>query len=81
MTMKINDNGVQRDMTKEEKDKYIKSSEALTEEKEAHEAWAVIALAEAEAQAEAQAAREVARQAVLDRLGLSADEVQLLLGT
>ena len=36
--------------------------------------------AEAEAQVEAQAAREVARQEVLDRLGLSAAEVQLLLG-
>lgn len=37
-------------------------------------------LAEAEARAAAQAAREVARQEVLDRLGLSAAEVQLLLG-
>ena len=36
--------------------------------------------AEAEAQADAQAAREVDRQAILDRLGLSAAEVQLLLG-
>ena len=36
--------------------------------------------AAAQAQADAQAAREVARQEVLDRLGLSADEVQLLLG-
>lgn len=36
--------------------------------------------AEAVAQADAQAARDIARQAVLDRLGLSADEVQLLLG-
>ena len=36
--------------------------------------------AEAEAQAEAQAAKEVSRQEVLDRLGLSAAEVQLLLG-
>ena len=36
--------------------------------------------AEAEEQADAQAAREVARQEVLDRLGLSAAEVQLLLG-
>jgi hypothetical protein len=35
--------------------------------------------AEAEALAEAEAAREVARQEVLDRLGLSAAEVQLLL--
>ena len=40
----------------------------------------VLDLAEAEARSEAQAAREVARQAVLDRLGLSAAEVQLLLG-
>ena len=36
--------------------------------------------AAAQAQADAQAAREVARQEVLDRLGLSADDVQLLLG-
>lgn len=36
--------------------------------------------AETEAQADAQAAKEVARQEVLDRLGLSAAEVQLLLG-
>lgn len=36
--------------------------------------------AEAAAQVEAQAARDIARQAVLDRLGLSAAEVQLLLG-
>lgn len=40
----------------------------------------VLDLAEAEARSEAQAAREVARQEVLDRLGLSAAEVQLLLG-
>ena len=36
--------------------------------------------AAAETQAAAKAAREVARQEVLDRLGLSAAEVQLLLG-
>ena len=36
--------------------------------------------AEAEAKSEAKAVREVARQEVLDRLGLSAAEVQLLLG-
>ena len=36
--------------------------------------------AEATARAEAQAAKEAARQEVLDRLGLSAAEVQLLLG-
>jgi hypothetical protein len=35
--------------------------------------------AQAEAQAEAEA-KETARQAILDRLGLSAEEAQLLLG-
>lgn len=37
-------------------------------------------LAEWQAQADAQAAREVARQAVLDKLGLTADEAAVLLG-
>jgi len=36
---------------------------------------------EAEAQAEAAEARAVARQAVLDRLGLTEQEAQLLLGS
>jgi hypothetical protein len=36
--------------------------------------------AEAEAQAEAQAAKAIARQAVLDKLGLTADEAAALLG-
>jgi hypothetical protein len=36
--------------------------------------------AEAEAQAEAQAAKALARQAVLDKLGLTADEAAALLG-
>ena len=36
-------------------------------------------LAEAEALAEAQAIKEVARQAILDRLGITAEEAQLLL--
>ena len=36
--------------------------------------------AETEAQAESQAARVIARQEVLDRLGITADEAQLLLG-
>ena len=35
---------------------------------------------EAEAQAEAQAAKAAARQAVLDKLGLTQDEAQALLG-
>lgn len=37
-------------------------------------------IAEAEAQAEAQAAKAAARQAVLDKLGLTADEAAALLG-
>lgn len=36
--------------------------------------------AEAEAQAEAQAAKAIARQAVIDKLGLTAAEVASLLG-
>lgn len=66
MTMKINDNGVERDMTEAEQ--------------AAHEAWAIVSQAEAKALADAQAAKTVARQAVLDKLGLSADEAQALLG-
>jgi hypothetical protein len=64
--MKINDNGVDRDMNETE----------LAEYQEA----AKVAKAEAKAYAEAQAAKAVARQAVLDKLGLSADETQALLG-
>lgn len=37
-------------------------------------------LAEWEAQAEAQAAKAAAREALLERLGMTADEAQLLLG-
>ena len=36
--------------------------------------------AEAVAQAEAQTAKDVARQVVLDKLGLTADEAKVLLG-
>jgi len=49
---------------------------ATTDEGAAIEA----AHAEAEAQAEAQAAKFAARQAVLDKLGLTADEAAALLG-
>jgi head-tail adaptor len=66
MTMKINDNGIDRDMTEAEQ--------------EAHEAWAKIAQAEAKAFTEAQAERAAARKAVLDKLGLTADEAAALLG-
>jgi hypothetical protein len=65
MIMKINDNGIDRDMTEAEQ--------------KAHEAWAKIAQAEAKAFTEAQAAKAAARQAVLDKLELTADEVTALL--
>ena len=67
MTRKINDNGTTRNMT--------------AEEEAAHLAWAVEAQAEAQAQAEALEAKAAARQAVLDRLGLTEQEAQLLLGS
>ena len=66
MTMKTNDNGIDREMT--------------ADEKTAHEAWAVIAQAEAKTSADKQIAKQVARQTVLDKLGLTADEAQALLG-
>jgi hypothetical protein len=64
--MKTNDNGVDRDMTETELADY--------------EAWAVIAQAEAEARSEAEADKAAARQAVLDKLGLTANEAAALLG-
>jgi len=66
MALKINDNGIDREMT--------------TEEETAHKAWQKIAKAEAEAQAEAQVAKVAARQAVLEKLGLTTDEAAALLG-
>lgn len=64
--MKINDNGTDRDMT--------------TAEQEAHEAWQKLAAAEAKEQNKAEADKATAKQAVLDRLGITADEAALLLG-
>jgi len=65
MTMKINDNGVDRNMTKAEQ--------------AAHEAASLIAQAEHEAREKAQADRAKAREAVITKLGLTADEVAALL--
>ena len=50
--------------------------DATADETAAIDAQAV----ELQAQAEAQAAKAVARQIVLDRLGITAEEAQLLLG-
>jgi len=66
MALKINDNGIDRNMT--------------AEEEAAHLAYQQVAQAEAVAQADALAAKQAARQAVLDKLGLTADEAQALLG-
>ena len=66
MTLQINDNGIDRPMTKEEE--------------AAHLAWAQIAQTEAEAAKEAAAAKEVTRAAALEKLGLTADEVAALFG-
>lgn len=66
MTLKINDNGTTRNMT--------------PDEEAAHLAWAEIAQAEAQAQLEAVEAKAAARQSVINKLGLTADEVKALLG-
>jgi hypothetical protein len=64
--MRINDNGIDREMT--------------ADEETAHKAFQVTAKAEAKAIADAQTAHAAARQAVLDKLGLTQDEAQALLG-
>jgi hypothetical protein len=62
MALKINDNGINRDMTDDE----IANLKTISDE--------------AKANAEAIAAKQAARQAVLDKLGLTADEANALLG-
>ena len=66
MALIINDNGIDRNMT--------------AEEEAAHLAYQQVAQAEAQAQADALALKQAARLAVLDKLGLTADEAQALLG-
>jgi hypothetical protein len=66
MALKINDNGTTRNMT--------------PDEEAAHIAWAAQAKAEAQTQVEATEAKAAARQAVLDKLGLTADEAAALFG-
>ena len=64
--MKTNDNGVDRDMTADEIDAYNDLMQTQA--------------AELQAEADAKAAKAAARQAVLDKLGLTQDEAQALLG-
>ena len=66
MTMKINDNGIDRNMT--------------ADEEAAHLAWAEQVEVQTQARADEAAAKAVARQAVLNKLGLNADEAAALLG-
>jgi len=66
MALRVNDNGIDRDMTADE--------EAL------HLASLQIAQAEEQVRADALALKQAARQAVLDKLGLDADEAAALLG-
>ena len=66
MALKINDNGIDRNMT--------------ADEETAHKAWQQVAQAEAKTQTDEAAAKAEARQAVLDKLGLTADEAAALLG-
>jgi hypothetical protein len=62
MALKINDNGINRDMTDDE----IANLKTISDE--------------AKANARTVAAKQAARQAVLDKLGLTADEANALLG-
>lgn len=62
----IHDGGTDREMTEQE----IEAAEKTKAE----------AIAAAKAEAKAQADKAAARQAVLDKLGLSSDEAGLLLG-
>ena len=66
MTMKINDNGTDRDMTETEIAEY--------------EASQKLAIADKKVNAKVAADKAIAKQAVLDRLGITADEAALLLG-
>ena len=63
--MNINDNGTDRKMTEAELADYV--------------AWQKEVAASKKAKAEAEAAKEIARQTVLAKLGLTADEVAALL--
>jgi hypothetical protein len=64
--MIINDNGTDREMTEAEEAAYLASAKKIEEN--------------IKTAAAAQAAKAAARQAVLDKLGLTADEAQALLG-
>ena len=66
MTLRIHDNGTDRDMTDEEISEY--------------QIWQELRKKETEAQSAALAAKATARQALLEKLGITEEEAQLLLG-
>ena len=66
MALKTNENGIDRDMTADEEAAYL--------------AWAAEVQAKAQITADAIKAKAETRQAVLDKLGLTADEAAALLG-
>jgi hypothetical protein len=66
MILRIHDNGTDRDMTDEEIAEY--------------QIWQKLRKEETKAETDAQAERTAARQAVLDKLGLTANEAAALLG-
>jgi len=66
MTLKINDNGIDREMTDNEETALKVTQKTMA--------------TETKARADKAAAKTEARQAVLDKLGLTADEAAALLG-
>ena len=66
MTLRTNDNGTDRDMTEQEQLAHLKYAKVLE--------------TETKAKAKTDADKQAARQIVLNKLGLTADEVAALLG-
>jgi len=64
--MKTNDNGINRDMTEAEETAHLATLAEIAKE--------------VKAQAKAEADKATAKAALLDRLGITADEAALLLG-
>ena len=66
MTLKTNENGIDRDMTADEETAYLAHSAEIA--------------AKTKALKDAENAKQIARQAVITKLGLTADEAAALLG-
>jgi hypothetical protein len=66
MTFLINDNGTQREMTEQEEEAYIAFQKEQSKEAKAKEAIAI--------------AKQEAKLALLERLGITEEEAKLLLG-